>query len=57
MNTTIFVVYYADGRGNLHLIKAFGAERRAAEYVTMLQQAPFPGQLPGGYQYQQLQLN
>lgn len=53
----IYVVYYADRLAPVELLKAFSSRRRAAEYVAMLQNAPYPDHEAANYHYYAVQLN
>ncbi|MFD1440166.1 MULTISPECIES: hypothetical protein [Lacticaseibacillus] len=56
MEKIITVIYYQQAT-TFRLIKAFSSPSRAADYLHMIQQAPFPGEEPSGYQQQILHLN
>ena len=53
----IYVVYYADQSAPIELLKAFSSQRRAAECVAMLQNAPYPNHEAAHYHYTAVQLN
>lgn len=56
MDKLITVVYYQHD-GTFRLIKAFSSADRASEYRHMMQEAPFPGESPEGYQQTVLHLD
>ena len=53
----VYIVYYADQSAPTELLKAFSSERRAAEYVAMLKNAPYPKHEAANYCYAAVQLN